>query len=77
MQIESINLRDAAAGYREAAREAAAARGAEASNLRRDQRVEEARDSDRARPRPSDRVQESAPPEPTPRDPTRLVDVMA
>jgi hypothetical protein len=67
MQVEAINLRDAAAGYREAARDAAAARGAEASNLRRDQRVEDARESDRSRPRPRDR-------EP---DPGRLVDVMA
>jgi hypothetical protein len=44
-----------------------AARGAEASNLRRDQRVEDARESDRSRDRPRDRAPE----------PDRLVDVVA
>ncbi|MDZ4761737.1 MAG: hypothetical protein SGJ21_11755 [Alphaproteobacteria bacterium] len=71
MSIDAAGLRDAAARYREAAREVSAASFAERAQSRRDQRVEEARDPVAARPDARDRPALARAP-----DPYRLLDIL-
>lgn len=78
MSIEAASaVRAAAADYREAARHFAHMRATERADVRRDQRIEEARASAAARSRPSDRAAEL--PEPRPRSSPKalLLDVLA
>lgn len=59
MQIDATTTstaRDAAAGQREDARIAASDRAARNSDVRRDQRVEEAREADKPAPRSKERL---------------------
>jgi hypothetical protein len=69
--------RAAAADYREASRHFAQLRAVERADVRRDQRIEEAKASDAVRSRPSDRAADL--PEPRPRSSPKalLLDVLA
>lgn len=78
MSIEAASAANAAAAdYREASRHSAHLRAVEQADVRRDQRIEEAKASDAARSRPSDRAAEL--PEPRPRSSPKalLLDVLA
>jgi hypothetical protein len=73
MSIEAARVRDAAAYYREAARNEAAAIGSARAAAKRDDRIEEAKDSAAARPRPQDNAQPALARAPSP---NRLVDIL-
>jgi hypothetical protein len=73
---ESVADRAAAAARWQAAREAAHAWSQGQAELRSDQRVEEAKASGAARPRPQDRAAEAPPPRTRPDGQVQLVDVI-
>jgi hypothetical protein len=79
MSIEAASAaaRAAAADYREASRHFAHLRAVERADVRRDQRIEEAKASAAVRSRPSDRAADL--PEPRPRSSPKalLLDVLA
>jgi hypothetical protein len=78
MSIEAASaVRATDADYREASRHLAHQRAAERADVRRDQRIEEAKASDAVRSRPSDRAADL--PEPRPRSSPKalLLDVLA
>jgi len=75
MPIEAASsVRAAAADHREAARQIAHQQAAALADSRRDQRVEEAKAANAARPRPQDRAAEAPPRAPLPH---LLLDVLA
>jgi hypothetical protein len=78
MPIEAASsVRAAAAEYREANRVYAHEVAVENAMWRRDQRVEEARESAAARPTPADRAADAPPPRPRGPSPALLLDVLA